>query len=224
MAIKPEAIIFDLDGTLIDNNRYHIDAWKVFYKKIGREFSMDEYKNNMNGRINRDIFRYLFGNEISAEEIERLTEEKEGLYRELYAPHIQPIAGLLPFLKQIKEAGIPIAIATSGLPKNIAFMFEHITMRHFFDDIIDATFITNSKPHPEIFLKAAAAVHANPQNCIAFEDSVAGVRSAKAAGMKVIGLTTTHTAEDLHEADRIIEDYTYINMNGIMQLMELWAM
>lgn len=223
MAVKPEAVIFDLDGTLIDNNRYHIDAWKVFYKKIGREFSMDEYKNNMNGRINRDIFRYLFGQEISAEEIERLTEEKESMYRELYAPYIQPIAGLLPFLKQVKHAGIPMAIATSGLPKNIAFMFEHITMRDYFDEIIDATAITNSKPHPEIFLKAAAAVHANPEKCIAFEDSVSGVRSAKAAGMMVIGLTTTHTAEDLHEADRVITDYTHINMHGITQLMELWA-
>lgn len=223
MTVKPEAIIFDLDGTLIDNNKYHIDAWKVFYKKIGREFSMEEYKNNMNGRINRDIFRYLFGNDITEQEIERLTEEKEGLYRELYAPFIQPIAGLLPFLKQVKAAGIPIAIATSGLPKNIAFTFEHITMRDYFDAIIDATLVTNSKPHPEIFLKAAAAVQADPRKCIAFEDSIAGVQSAKAAGMKVIGLTTTHTASDLHEADRIITDYNHINMNGIIQLMELWA-
>ena len=177
----------------------------------------------MNGRINRDIFNYLFGKELPAEEIDRLTEEKESLYRELYAPYIQPIPGLLSFLTQIKDAGIPMAIATSGLPINIAFMFERITMKDYFDDIIDATLVTNSKPHPEIFLKAAAAVHANPHNCIAFEDSVAGVRSAKAAGMRVIGLTTTHTAGDLHEADRIIPNYNHINLHGIMQLMELWA-
>ncbi len=217
--MKPAAVIFDLDGTLIDNNRYHIEAWKVFFEKIGRPFSMEEYKTNMNGRINRDIFQYLFGKELSAEEITRLTDEKEALYRAYYAPHITAIPGLTNLLAQIQEAAIPMAIATSGLPVNIAFMFDHVAIEGYFEQVIDATYITNSKPHPEIFLKAAAAVKANPLNCVAFEDSVAGVRSAKAAGMKVVGLTTTHTAEDLHEADKIIKDYTEINVTDLYELL-----
>ncbi len=217
--MKPAAVIFDLDGTLIDNNRYHIEAWKVFFEKIGRPFSMEEYKTNMNGRINRDIFQYLFGKELSAEEITRLTDEKEALYRAYYAPHITAIPGLTNLLAQIQEAAIPMAIATSGLPVNIAFMFDHVAIEGYFEQVIDATYITNSKPHPEIFLKAAAAVKANPLNCVAFEDSVAGVRSAKAAGMKVVGLTTTHTAEDLYEADKIIKDYTEINVTDLYELL-----
>ena len=112
-----------------------------------------------------------------------------------------------------------MAIATSGLPINIAFMFDHIAIEPYFDKVIDATYVTNSKPHPEIFLKAAESVHANPAQSIAFEDSVAGVRSAKAAGMKVVGLTTTHTAEDLHEADKIIKDYTEITIDDLYQLL-----
>lgn len=220
MAIKPEAVIFDLDGTLIDNNPYHIEAWKIFFKKIGREFSMDDYKNNMNGRVNREIFNYIFGKELTPEEIQKHTDEKEAMYREFYAPYVQPIAGLLPFLQQIKEEAVPMAIATSGLPINIAFMFEHITIKDYFNDVIDATLISNSKPHPEIFLKAAAAVNAEPANCIAFEDSVAGVKSAKSAGMKVIALTTTHKPEDLQLADKIIKDYTEINFADISQLLQ----
>lgn len=220
MAIKPEAVIFDLDGTLIDNNPYHIEAWKIFFTKIGREFSMDDYKNNMNGRVNREIYNYIFGKELSPEEIQKLTDEKEAMYREFYAPYIQPIPGLLPFLQQIKEEAVPMAIATSGLPVNIAFMFEHITIKDYFNDVIDATLISNSKPHPEIFLKAAAAVNAEPANCIAFEDSVAGVKSAKSAGMKVIALTTTHKPEDLQLADKIIKDYTEINFADIAQLLQ----
>jgi beta-phosphoglucomutase family hydrolase len=219
MAVKPEAVIFDLDGTLIDNNAYHIEAWKVFYKKIGREFSMDEYKNKINGRINKDIFNYIFGKQLADDEINRFTHEKEALYREYYAPYIKPIPGLLNLLGEIKTAGIPMAIATSGLPVNIAFMFEHVTIKGYFNDVIDATLITNSKPDPEIFLKAAAAVNARPANCIAFEDSIAGVRAAKTAGMRVFGLTTTHAKEDLHEADRIIKDYTEVNINTLLQLM-----
>ena len=217
--MKPAAVIFDLDGTLIDNNQYHIEAWKVFFEKIGRPFSMEEYKTNMNGRINRDIFYYLFGKQLSAAEIEQLTDEKEALYREYYAPFIAPIPGLTNLLQHIQQVGIPMAIATSGLPINIAFMFKHIEIEGYFEKVIDATYVTNSKPHPEIFLKAAAAVNANPHNCIAFEDSVAGVRSAKAAGMKVVGLTTTHTAEDLHEADKIIKDYTEIDIESLYQLL-----
>jgi beta-phosphoglucomutase family hydrolase len=217
--MKPAAVIFDLDGTLIDNNQYHIEAWKIFFENTGRPFSMDEYKTHMNGRINRDIFRYLFGEDITAEEIERLTDEKESLYREYYAPHIQPIPGLTALLQQIKEAGIPMAIATSGLPINIAFMFEHVAIEPYFEKVIDSTHVVNSKPHPEIFLKAAAAVNASPANSVAFEDSVAGVRSAKAAGMKVVALTTTHTAEDLHEADKIIKDYTEITIEDLYQLL-----
>jgi beta-phosphoglucomutase family hydrolase len=217
--MKPEAVIFDLDGTLIDNNQYHFEAWKVFFEKIGRPFSMDEYKTKMNGRINRDIFHYLFGKELSAQEVEQLTDEKEALYREYYAPHIKPIPGLINLLQQIKEDGIPMAIATSGLPINIAFMFEHVPIESYFDKVIDATYVSNSKPHPEIFLKAAESVGANPLNTVAFEDSVAGVRSAKAAGMKVVGLTTTHTAEDLHEADKIIKDYTEIDVTALYQLL-----
>ena len=220
MPIKPDAVIFDLDGTLIDNNAWHIEAWKVFYDKIGREFSMDEYKTKINGRINRDIFNYIFGRQLPAEEIEKYTHEKEKLYREYYAPHIKPIPGLLHLLDEIKGASIPMAIATSGLPVNIAFMFEHVTIKDYFDDVIDATLVTNSKPDPEIFLKAAAAVHASPANCLAFEDSIAGVHSAKAAGMKVIALTTTHTKEDLHEADRIIKDYTEIGLSTLLQLIQ----
>jgi beta-phosphoglucomutase len=217
--MKPAAVIFDLDGTLIDNNEYHIEAWEVYFEKIGRPFSMDEYKTNMNGRINRDIFNYLFGKELAPEEIQALTDEKEALYREYYAPHIKAIPGLENLLEAIKQAEIPMAIATSGLPINIAFMFEHVQIEPYFDKVIDCTYVTNSKPHPEIFLTAAASVNASPVQCIAFEDSIAGVRSAKAAGMKVVALTTTHTPEDLHEADKIIKDYTEIDINSLYRLL-----
>lgn len=214
----PEAIIFDLDGTLIDNNSYHIEAWKVFYDKIGKPFSKEEYMQNINGRINSDIFNYIFNTTLSADEIDLYSTEKEALYRELYQPHIKPINGLIDFLEELEKEKIPKAIATSGLTPNINFMFEHVPIKKYYADVIDASQISKGKPHPEIFLKAAAAVKANPENCVAFEDSVAGIRSAKAAGMKVIALTTTHTAQDVKEADLIIKDYTEISLTKLREL------
>ena len=214
----PEAVIFDLDGTLIDNNSYHIEAWKIFYNKIGKPFSKEEYTKNINGRINSDIFNYIFDTILSSEEIDLYSTEKEALYRELYEPHIKPINGLIDFLEELENEKIPKAIATSGLTPNINFMFEHVPIKKYYADVIDASQISKGKPHPEIFLKAAAAVKANPENCVAFEDSVAGIRSAKAAGMKVIGLTTTHIAEDIKEADLIIKDYTEISLAKLREL------
>jgi beta-phosphoglucomutase len=214
----PEAVIFDLDGTLIDNNAYHIKAFQAFYDKIGKPFCLEEYKQHINGRVNREIFDYVFNTKLSPEKSEAYSDEKEAMYRELYAPHIQPLNGLINFLEELEKANIPKAIATSGIIPNINFMFEHIPIQDYFETVIDSTQITHGKPHPEIFLKAAMSVNAVPSNCIAFEDSVAGVRSAKAAGMKVIALTTTHAAEDLKEAGMVIKDYTEISLTDLYRL------
>ncbi len=214
----PQAVIFDLDGTLIDNNAYHIEAFKAFYDKIGKPFTIEEYKQHINGRVNREIFDYVFNTTLSHEQSEAYTNEKEGLYRELYAEHIKPIDGLIDFLEELEKANIPKAIATSGIIPNINFMFDHVPIKNYFYSVIDSTQITIGKPHPEIFLKAALSVNAVPSACIAFEDSVAGVRSAKAAGMKVVVLTTTHEAEDMNDADLIIRDYTEISLTKLREL------
>jgi beta-phosphoglucomutase len=140
------------------------------------------------------------------------------MYRELYEAHIKPIHGLIDFLEVLEKAKVPKAIATSGIVPNINFMFEHIPIKNYFYSVIDSTQIAQGKPHPEIFLKAAISVNAVPSDCVAFEDSVAGIKSAKAAGMKVVALTTTHTAEDMKDADLIIKDYTEISLTKLREL------
>lgn len=217
--MRPAGIIFDLDGTLIDNNFYHIESFKEFYKRMNMEFSYEDYTANINGKINKVIFPYILKRELSEEEITKYDDQKESLYRELYAPHIKPIDGLLDFLETLKKENYPLAIATSGLPPNINFMFDNIAIRHYFIDVVNASNITQGKPHPEIFLKAAKSINADPEKCVAFEDSVAGIRSAKAAGMKVIGITTTHTAEEIQEAHKVIQDYTQITTRDLEELM-----
>ena len=216
--MKPVAAVFDMDGTLVDNNPFHIKAWQAFYQERGRELSLDEYKKNINGRVAKDIFPYIFQREIEPDEIELLSNEKESLYRELYKPHIKPIDGLVPFLEELLHAGMPMAIATSGLPINIDFLFEHLIIKHYFKSIIDASQITRGKPDPEIFLKAAQSINADPQSCVAFEDSVSGIAAAKAAGMKVVALTTMQKREFIQQADLIIDDYTQINLQMLQQL------
>ena len=215
----PEAIIFDMDGTLMNNNPYHFKAWQAFYEKYKRSFTLDDYRTQISGHTSVDIFQKFFGKIMTPEEITTHANEKNLLYRELYKPYIKPLDGLINFLKTIQAAGIPMAIATSGSPANVRFMFENIPIEQYFNHVIDASDVIKSKPDPEIFLKAAKSVGADPAKCVAFEDSFAGIASAKAAGMKVIGVATMEKREEMTDTDLVIDDYTQINLKIIESLM-----
>lgn len=201
------AVIFDLDGTLLDNNAFHLESWKQYLRQINREMSDEEYNEKINGRTNRDVVKYLYGENLSEDEIWKYTMEKEALYRELYKPHIAPVAGLMDLLKQLDKLQVPMAIATSGVQVNIDFMFEHVPIKKFFRKVVDSSYITRGKPNPEIFLKAAEFLQTPPSECLVFEDAVVGVKAAKAAGMKVVAVLTTHSSDELSGSDLIVQDY-----------------
>lgn len=204
-----KAVIFDLDGTLLDNNAYHLKSWLQYLKNIGRTISEEEYNANINGRTNKDVIRYIYKKDMPDEEILQHTLDKETLYRELYKPFIKPIPGLIDFLQILKNKGIPMAIATSGIQPNIDFMFEEVPIRQFFKEIVNSSHITKGKPDPEIYLKTASLLNVPAERCLVFEDAVVGINSAQSAGMKVIAVATTHAREELSIADMIIDDYNF---------------
>lgn len=215
------AVIFDLDGTLIDNNSYHLLAWQQFYKERNRTLTEEEYKKHFNGKTNTDVLAYVFDGSLSTDEIDRYTNEKEGLYRKIYAPHIKPINGLLTFLQQLQSSGISMAIATSGIKVNIDYMFEHVPIQQYFKKVIYSKHIKKGKPDPEIYFVTAKELNVLPKDCIVFEDSIAGIKSAKAAGMKVIAIDTTHERSELTLADKIIHDYTEVSVSDSKSMVEL---
>jgi beta-phosphoglucomutase len=215
--MEVKAVIFDLDGTLVDNNSYHLESWIKYLKNMNREISGEEYKANVNGRTNKDVIEYIYQRKMEEAEAMVYALEKEAIYRELYKDDIRPVAGLLPFLQKLKDRSIPMAIATSGIQVNIDFMFDNIPMRRYFDVIVNSSHIKNGKPHPEIYLKTAELLHVAPENCLVFEDAVVGINSAKAAGMKVIGVLTTHSAEELSAADALVKDYTGLESDQSFQ-------
>lgn len=202
-----KAVIFDLDGTLLDNNSYHRESWVEYLTSIGRHISEEEFNKNINGRTNKDVVEYIYGKNKSDEEITKHTLEKEALYRKIYKPFIKPVNGLIEFLEILKNKNIPMAIATSGIQPNIDFMFENIPIKKYFKTVVNSSHITKGKPDPEIYLKVALLLNVPPKNCLVFEDAVVGIRSAKAAGMKVIAVATTQPKEELAVADMIVDDY-----------------
>jgi beta-phosphoglucomutase family hydrolase len=206
--MKVNAAIFDLDGTLIDNNSYHLQSWLQYLKDMNREMSEEEYKARVNGRTNKDVIEYIYQRQMDDDEAMKYAQEKEAIYRKLYAPHIKPVEGLLELLEKLRSLSIPMAIATSGIQVNIDFLFEHIPIRSYFDVIVNSAHITKGKPDPEIYIKTAELLKVSPADCLVFEDAVVGINSAKAAGMKVVGVLTTHTAAELSGADVLIKDFS----------------
>ena len=217
---KLNAVIFDLDGTLLDNNDFHLKSWKQYLKQIGMEISDEDYKANISGRTNKDATEHVFNKKMTNDEAEQYYLEKEKIYRELYATVIKPVNGLINLLTELQQNGIKMAIATSGILVNIDFMFDHVPIRHFFEQVINSTHIQNGKPDPEIFITTAQKLQVDPENCIIFEDSIAGVEAANAAGMKVVALTTTHTSNELYDADLVIDDYTQISYSQLVAMLE----
>lgn len=203
------AFIFDMDGVLIDSNPFHKIALQQFCNKHGHDLNEAQLREKIYGRTNKDWLRNLFG-DIDKNLLLQYADEKEALFRELYKKDVHPLDGLIPFLSNLKERNISRAIATSAPRANVDFTLHYADMGGFFDTILDESFVNKGKPDPEIYLKTATALGFDPANCIVFEDSLSGIEAGKAAGCKVVGVTTTHTHEELSKTDFIID-----NFNGI---------
>jgi len=214
------AAIFDMDGTLIDNTPYHFKSWQALFKKYGKgELSKQTYYTEISGVPIMGTLRVLFPDRDEAG-LKELLKEKEEFYRELYAPYLTPIKGLENFLTDLKSSGIKMAMATSATVEDIDFILNRIPIRDDFDEIVNNSMVSKPKPNPDIFLKAAEKLNMPPERCIVFEDSLAGIKAANSAGMKVVAITTGHKAEDLHPVDLVIDDYTELTPQILADLFE----
>jgi len=213
------AVIFDLDGVVIANIPYHKQAWREMCRRYGRELTDEDFDQKISGRKNDAILAFLLNRAVTDAEVQACEREKEALYRALVQTHLQPVRGLVPLLEQLNIRGIPRAIATSAPVENIDFALDGMKLRHYFDAIVDASQVKHGKPDPEAYRTAARRLRADPRQCIVFEDAPLGIRAAKAAGMRVVGLTTTQRADDLREADRIVSDFSEITVAQIQALI-----
>lgn len=200
------AFLFDMDGVIVDSNPVHKIALKQFCEEHGFHLTEEQLHTKIYGRTNKDWIPVVFG-DITKEQIARYAAEKEKLFRDLYAGTIEPLKGLLPFLQKLDNYGLQRAIATSAPRENVDFTLEKTGVGSYFQVILDESFVERGKPDPDIYLKTAAALGYDPKNCIVLEDSISGVKSGKSAGCKVVALTTTHTKEELTEADMAIPDF-----------------
>lgn len=215
----PFAVLFDMDGVLVDNLRFHVDAWQTFCERHGFPFSLADFNQNLNGRNAFDSLTYLLGRPPSDDELMTLTAEKEAIYREHYAPYLQPAPGLLRLLRELRHEGAKLAVATSAPAENVSFTLDGTGLRPYFDAVVDASFVKNGKPAPDIYLAAAAAMGVPPARCVVVEDALLGIEAGRAAGMKVIGVTTSHGADELRHTDYVVDDFNGLPVATIQELV-----
>ncbi len=215
------AALFDMDGVLVDNTDFHINAWIQFAHHNGLILTRQQYVDHINGHVSADSMAYVFGHPLSTTELAQRTEEKEEIYRTLYLPHRQPLTGLLDFLTAMQADGVPMAVGTSAPVSNIGFTLDGLALRPFFDTIVDASMVTHGKPDPEIYLKAADRLNRPPARCVVFEDAFAGIEAGLRAGMVVVALATTHTRAELATsgAALIIDNFVGLTPASIQQLL-----
>jgi beta-phosphoglucomutase family hydrolase len=191
------AVLFDMDGVVVDNLPYHVDAWLLFCDRHGIPLTREIFYRELNGMNSKDTFEWFYKREMSREEISRLEEEKEIIYREFYRPYRNAAPGLEGFLKEIRQRGIKTALATSAGQGNIDFTLDGIGLRDQFDAIIGGGEVRKGKPNPEIYLRAAELVGVEPKDCWVIEDSLQGIAAGLSAGMRVVGITTSHSSAEL---------------------------
>jgi HAD superfamily hydrolase (TIGR01509 family) len=212
------AVIFDMDGVMVHSNPHHKIAIQKFCLAHGIELNELTFLNKIYGRTNRDWIKNVFG-DLTDEQANAYAMEKEAHFREIYEPYITPVHGLVAFLDLLVANNIPRAIATSAPPENVDFVLDKTRLRKYFEIILDERVVTHGKPNPEIYLKTAKALGFPNDKCIVIEDSLSGVTAARRSGSKVIGITTTHTPEELKETNLVIQDFTELTIAKLKALL-----
>ena len=213
-------LIFDMDGTLLDNNPFHFNAWKSLCLEFEKDLTVEDYKKHISGINSEQTIKYLFGESLSASEIQELKIRKDAYYKRMIAEGVKPLDGLTRLLRQARQAAIPMAVASSASPQNILHVLDLLRIASFFSVVADSTMVTWGKPAPDIFLLASRLMGVPPQKCIVFEDSFNGIRGAKQAGMFTIAISTSHNPEELNRiADRVISDYRSLTVPKLKKML-----
>jgi len=205
---RVQAVVFDMDGVLVDNTHFHNESWQMFCRDHDIKLSKEELSRFTIGRTVKDVFRDWFGQDISDDQIEQYREEKERYYRKIFRPNLKSTPGLMSFLNYLREQKISMSIATSGHPENVDFIVDGLKIREYFSAIINSDDVTRGKPDPQVYLLAAERLCVNPEDCLAVEDTPVGVESAKNAKMKCLAVLFSYSRDDLKQADYIIKDFT----------------
>ncbi|TFV94749.1 HAD family phosphatase [Algoriphagus kandeliae] len=215
-----KAVIFDMDGVICHTNPFHSKAFRVFFEKRSLYPTEEEFAQHMYGKSNSYILSHFLGRKIEGDELLILEDEKESLFREIYQHHVSPISGFLEFFKDLKNTGFLTGVATSAPFANLELIGGKLDLFPYMESTLASEHVTKHKPDPEVYLKSAENLGVNPDRCVVFEDSFSGVSAAKNAGMKVVGVLSSHSVDELPTCDFYINHFGEVDIPRILSFFE----
>lgn len=211
-----KAVIFDLDGVIVESESAHIEAEQQTFLKYGVRISSDEL-HKYTGTTAKLMFTELIRKYKLNATFEEIFRQKEAILFKLLEKDAEPTKGVITLLKKLKSKGIKLAIGSSSTKKQIKYVLSKLDIEHLFDSVIGEEDIVRSKPDPEIFLKAAAELDVNPSECLVVEDSELGVEAAKRAHMKCVGYINPNSGDqDLSKADTVTDDFSRLDIGTLL--------
>ena len=213
-----KGFLFDLNGTMIDDMRYHTQAWHSILNNLGANINYEQVEREMYGK-NEELLIRIFGeNHFTPDQRKEMSLRKEEKYQEEFRQQLKLIDGLKGFLQKAKEHHVKMAIGTAAIMFNVDFVLDGLNIRHYFDALISADDVSKSKPNPETYLLCADKLGVNPKSCVVFEDSPKGVEAAQNGGMDAVVILTMHKKEEFDHLKNIlffIGDYNDTSLKSL---------
>lgn len=214
------AIIFDMDGVLVDSYEAHFKSWREMASRDGVHFSQEDF-NATFGRVSREIVADLWGEIRGEDEIIAMEAEKERIYQEIIKEDFPFMPDMAELLVALHDAGFALAVGSSGPIENVQIVLAKLDAEKLFEAQVTARDVTRGKPDPEVFLTAASRVNVPPSQCCVVEDAPAGIQAAQAAGMAVVGLASTgRTVDQLKAADLVVREVSELSPEIFQQLID----
>jgi len=215
--------IFDMDGVVIDSNPYHKIAWGKFLQGKGIPCDAQFFDNVLSGRTGPTSLKIIFGEDLPEALLEEYLAEVDENYQSILrqSEEVKAIAGLYEFLDSIREKGYRLALATSAPPLNIELGLEKLKLEGIFEVVLGKVDVVHGKPHPEVYLTTLERLGLPREQCIVFEDSKAGIQSARSAGLPVVGIASGHSKEELLEqgVSLAVDDFTDLHLEQVTGLI-----
>ncbi len=216
MSNSIQAVIWDLDGVIIDSAEQHKQAWQRLAREEGVQFSDTDFWATF-GQRNDDILTKQWGI-ASPERAREMANRKEAYFREYLRDTAAPLAGSLELMRALHEAGFAQALASSTPIENIELISEILGLKRYLSKLVSGETVPHGKPAPDIFLKAARELGIAPGYCVVIEDAVAGVEAAHAAGMRCIAVAGNRNVPGLRKADLLVRSLTEVNVQKVREL------
>jgi beta-phosphoglucomutase-like phosphatase (HAD superfamily) len=223
--LTTQALIFDMDGTMVDSMPWHAKAWVEFGRRNGVAIDVPDFMRRTTGRTAFECACELMGRQVTAAESEAITHQKESIYRELFGAAFREVTGFRAFARAAVARGLKIAVGTAGDKHNIGFTLSQLKMDPAPLAVVGGDEGLPGKPKPAIFLEAARRIGVAPERCIVFEDAPFGIEAARRGGMRAVAVCTTHSAAELAGPHVIaaVRDYQELANNNFLETLDAAA-